>query len=308
MSIVFFGTPSFALPTLKLLVETGEDVRLVVTQPDKPQGRKRDVIPPPTKVYALSKGIDIIQPHSLKDEKVCDVLRKYNPEFFVVVAYGKILPKDVLSIPSIAPVNIHGSLLPKYRGAAPIQWAIINGEQKTGVTTMLMDEGLDTGDILLQAETDISNDDDFITLSERLSTIGADLLMQTLKGLRNKTIKPMKQDDTLATYAPPLKVEDARILWQKTSTEIFNLIRGINVWPVAYCFYKGERLKVFSAEPVSEDGLPGRIEDIRDGRLIVGTGRGSIAIKEIQPDGKRRMSCKDFLSGRRFLIKHDYLD
>lgn len=308
MSIVFFGTPNFALPTLKLLLESGEDISLVVTQPDKPQGRKREIIQSPIKAYALSKGLDIIQPHSLKEVSTVETLKKYSPDFFVVVAYGKILPKDVLLIPKIAPINIHASLLPKYRGAAPMQWAIINGEHETGVTTMLMDEGLDTGDMLLQERTEINLYDDFITLSERLSTMGAVLLLKTLKEFREGNIRPVKQDEGHATLAPPLKIQHGRIQWQKTSVEIFNLIRGINVWPVAYCYYKGERLKIYKAEPVSTEGLPGRIEDIRDGKLVVGTGKGSIAISEIQPDGKRRMSCKDFLSGRRFLIKDDYLD
>ncbi|MFQ3573037.1 MAG: methionyl-tRNA formyltransferase [Thermodesulfovibrionales bacterium] len=308
MSIVFFGTPAFALPTLKMLVETGEDVRLVVTQPDKPQGRKREIVQPPIKAYALSIGLNVIQPESLRGDNIVDVIKGYEPDFLVVVAYGRILPLEVLSIPKIAPINVHGSLLPKYRGAAPIQWAIIKGEKKTGVTTMFMDEGLDTGDMLLQSETDIGMDDDFNTISARLSLMGANLLLETIKGMREGVINPTRQDNSIATLAPPLRLEDGRIIWQKSAVEIFNLIRAINVWPVAYCYLKGLRIKIYSAEPLSQEGQPGRIEDIIDGRLIVGTGNGCVAIKELQPDGKRRMSCRDFLAGRRFLIKDDYLD
>lgn len=308
MSIVFFGTPKFALPTLQRLIQSGEDVSLVVTQPDKPQGRKREISQSPVKAYAISKGIEVIQPHSFKDNNIIETLKGQDADFFVVVAYGKILPSDVLKIPKIAPVNVHGSLLPKYRGAAPIQWALINGEEKTGITTMFMDEGLDTGDILLRAETYINPNDDFITLSERLSLMGADLLVQTIKAMREGNIKPLKQDNAHASYAPPLNIEDGRIKWEKTSMEIFNLVRGIKVWPVAHCYLKGERLKIYNVDPLQLDGLPGRIEDIRDGRLVVGTAKGCIAINELQPDGKRRMSCKDFLSGRRLSIKHDYFD
>lgn len=219
------------------------------------------------------------------------------PEIIVVVAYGKILPAQILRLPSHGCINVHASLLPKYRGAAPIQWAIINGEKKTGITTMLMDEGLDTGNILLQEETEISSDDNAETLGNKLAEIGASLLIRTIKGIRSGYIKPIPQKGT-PSYAPPLKKEDGRLNWSKTATEIFNFVRGMYPWPCAYCYLNKERIKITRVKMLEGSGIPRRVEKTGE-ELIVGTGEGLISIIELQPEGKIPMSAKAFLQGRR---------
>ncbi len=297
MRIIFFGTPAFAIPSLVALLQSEEEVIAVVTQPDKKKGRGRVSSPSPVKELAIDRGIKILQPVNIKDPLFLNGLSKIMPEIIVVVAYGKILPAQILRLPSHGCINVHASLLPKYRGAAPIQWAIINGEKKTGITTMLMDEGLDTGNILLQEETEISSDDNAETLGNKLAEIGASLLIRTIKGIRSGYIKPIPQKGTPG-YAPPLKKEDGRLNWSKTATEIFNFVRGMYPWPCAYCYLNKERIKITRVKMLEGSGIPRRVEKTGE-ELIVGTGEGLISIIELQPEGKIPMSAKAFLQGRR---------
>ncbi len=304
MAIVFFGTPDFAVPTLRSLIDSGEDTALVVSQPDRPKGRGRQISPTPVKALALTNRIPVLQPHKLHE--IRETLAKIEPEFLVVVAYGKILPKDILEIPKRGAINVHASLLPRYRGAAPIQWALLNGDSTTGVTTMLMDEGLDTGDILLKAEVPIAIEDNALSLSERLSVLGSRLLLETLQGLRKGLITPVPQSGE-PCYAPPIRPEQGRIDWQRPAREIANLVRGLYLWPQAYCYLGNERLKVFKAQAIEGTGVAGRIEAIEGGNIIVGCANGLLKIEELQAEGKRRLATRDFLSGRRLRPKDDYL-
>jgi methionyl-tRNA formyltransferase len=304
MRIAFFGTPLFAIPSLTALIQS-EEVIVVISQPDKRKGRDRISSPPPVKKLALERGIKILQPSNINDPLFIDKLSNLVPEIIVVVAYGKILPVQILKLPPHGCINVHASLLPKYRGAAPIQWAIINGEKKTGITTISMDEGLDTGDILLQEETEISDDDNTDTLSKRLAEMGASVLKKTIQGLKNKSIQPSPQVGS-PSYAPPFKKEDGRIAWSKTAVEIFNFTRGMYPWPCAYCYLNKERIKITKVKVLEGSGLPGRIEKSGE-EFIVGTGKGLISIIEIQPQGKKLMSAKAFLHGRR-LIKGTFFD
>lgn len=297
MRIIFFGTPAFAIPSLVALLQSEGEVIAVVTQPDKKKGRGRISSPSPVKELAIDRGIKILQPVNIKDPLFLNGLSKIMPEIIVVVAYGRILPAQILRLPSHGCINVHASLLPKYRGAAPIQWAIINGEKKTGITTMLMDEGLDTGNILLQEETEISSDDNAETLGNKLAEIGASLLIRTIKGIRSGYIKPIPQKGTPG-YAPPLKKEDGRLNWSKTATEIFNFVRGMYPWPCAYCYLNKERIKITRVKMLEGSGIPRRVEKTGE-ELIVGTGEGLISIIELQPEGKIPMSAKAFLQGRR---------
>lgn len=297
MQIVFFGTPSFAVASLKALLQSGGDVIAVVTQPDKRRGRDRTISFPPVKSLGIEEGIRILQPANIREQTFLDELRIVKPDIIVVVAYGKILPLQILSLPVYGCVNVHASLLPKYRGAAPIQWAIIRGEKKTGITTMLMDEGLDTGDILLQRETDIDDDDNSYTLSKKLSETGASLLVETIRDLKKGLIEPRPQAGE-PSYAPPMKKEDGRINWGNTSGEIYNFVRGMYPWPSAYCYLNRERIKITKAKALKGSGLPGRIEKTNN-EIIVGTSDGLISIIELQPEGKKVMAAGEFLRGRR---------
>lgn len=296
MRIVFFGTPFFALPTLKALLHS-EEVIAVITQPDKRKGRDHMSSPSPVKEFALDNEIKVLQPVKIKDPLFLDELRDMNPEIIIVAAYGKILPLQILSLPEHGCINVHASLLPKYRGAAPIQWAIINGEKKTGVTTMLMDEGMDTGAILLQKETDIYDDDNAGTLGGRLADTGASLLIETIKKIKEGILTPSLQEGD-PSYAPPLKKEDGRLNWERTAGDIFNFVRGMYPWPCAYCYLNEERIKITKVKTIEGTGAAGRIEKAGE-ELIVGTGEGLISIIELQPEGKRLMTAKDFLQGRR---------
>lgn len=301
MSIVFFGTPEFAVPSLRALIEAEEDITLVVTQPDRPKGRGHKPYPSPIKTAALEAGLRVMQPTSLRDGAILKKIADAKPEFIIVVAYGRVLPCLMLEIPHHGCINLHASLLPKYRGAAPIAWAIINGDRQTGVTTMLMDEGLDTGPILLQREMEINDDDTAGSLSLKLAELGASLLIETLEGMRGGLIKPTPQKGT-ASYAPPLKKEDGLIDWSKSAIEIFNLVRGMQPWPGAYCYLGNERIKILKTKPLGNIGVqygrPGMIVKARD-ELIIGTGRGLLSIVELQPSGKNPMSASAFLQGRK---------
>lgn len=298
MSIIFFGTPEFAVPSLKALIRSGETISLVVTQSDKVKGRGHKLSPPPVKVAALEAGLRVAQPGSLRDEMFLRDMSSLAPEFIIVVAYGKILPKQVLELPGRGCVNVHASLLPKYRGAAPIAWSIIRGEEKTGISTMLMDEGLDTGPVLLQREIDISADDTAATLGLKLAEAGASLLTETLKGMRDGSVKPMPQTGE-ATYAPPLKKEDGLIDWSKSAAEISSFVRGMHPWPGAYCFIDDERVTLLKTMPLTGEGKPGALLRLEKDRLIIGTGRGVLAVMELQPSGKRPMPASAFIPGRK---------
>ena len=305
MRIVFFGTPLFAVPSLNALLESQEAVVAVVTQPDKRKGRDRILSPPPVKELALRKGVSVLQPKSLKDLLFLDELYKLKPEMIVVVAYGKILPPQILELPPHRCINVHASLLPKYRGAAPIQWAIIKGEKKTGITTMLMDQGMDTGDILLQEETEVYDDDNSETLGKRLADIGGSLLIKTIQKVKEGSVRPVPQTGT-SSYAPPLKKEDGRIDWSNAAVGIFNFVRGMYPWPCAYCYLNGERIKITQAKALDGHGIAGRVEKAGE-ELLVGTGKGLISVIQLQPQGKRLMTAKEFLMGRR-LKKGTFLD
>ncbi len=306
MRIVFSGTPLFAVPSLKALLQSGEEIVAVVTQADKKRGRDRIPSPPPVKEFAIHSEIKVLQPTNMKDPAFLNELSFMKPDIIVVVAYGKILPLPILKLPHLGCINVHASLLPKYRGAAPIQWALINGEKKTGVTTMLMDEGLDTGNILLQEETEIADEDNAGTLSQRLSEMGASLLMKTIKGIKGGSLKPVPQGGT-PSYAPPLKKEDGRIDWSRSATEIFNFVRGMYPWPCAYCYFNNERIKITRVTVFEGSGVPRRVEKASKDKLIVGTGKGLISILELQPEGKKSMPAAAFLQGRR-LKEGSYFD
>jgi methionyl-tRNA formyltransferase len=297
MRIVFFGTPSFAVPSLDALLQAGHEVTGVVTQPDKRKGRGRVLSSPPVKELAAGRGLTVMQPERIRDSLFIRALGDINPELIVVVAYGKILPPDVLTLPRRGCINVHASLLPKYRGAAPIPWAIIRGEKKTGITTMLMDEGLDTGDILLREEIDINRDDTAETLTKKLAEAGASLLIKTLRKMEDSSLRPLPQTG-IPSYAPPLKKEDGRIDWTGTAEDIYNFVRGMYPWPCAYCYLKNERIKITKVRVIKGPGIAGRVEEA-GGRLIVGTGKELISIIELQPEGKKSMTAQDFLRGRR---------
>lgn len=299
--IIFMGTPSFAVPTLELLGKSNHDIVLVVTQPDRPRGRGRKTFPSPIKETAIRLGYDLIQPDAVRTEAFSDLLMKYEPDFFVVTAFGHILSEKILSIPRIGAINIHASLLPRYRGSAPIQWAIINGEKETGVTTILMDKGMDTGDILLSSKTKITADETSATLHDRLSCLGAELLIETLTLYQNDQIDPVPQDHTLASYAPMLKKNDGRIDWTMSSHKIEAFIRGMTPWPGAFTFLGEKRLKIFSALPVliENDAPPGVVVEGFPDELRVSTGKGLLSMLEIQGESGKRLVIKDFLRGHK---------
>jgi len=295
MRIVFMGTPDFAVPSLQRLVDDGHEVVAVYCQPDKPQGRHFTLTPPPVKVLAQQLGIEVLQPPTLKNEEAQQILAKFAPDIIAVAAYGKILPKAVLDMPKYGCINVHGSLLPKYRGAAPIQWAVINGEEKSGVTIMQMAEGLDTGDMLLVRDTEIGADETAGELFDRIATLGADALSEALVNIEN--LKAVPQDDALACWAPPLKKADGEINWQKKNTEIYSLIRGVSPWPGAYTIFGAKRLKIHKAALCDKNGEAGALLD--DARLIIGCGEGSVELLEVQLEGAKRISAADFIRGQR---------
>lgn len=296
MRIVFMGTPDFAVPSLQALIDAGHDVCAVYTQPDKPQGRKQILTAPPVKTLALEHDIPVFQPNTLKNEDEQARLRELAPEVIIVVAYGKLLPKAVLDIPPHGCINVHGSLLPRWRGAAPIQWAVIAGDEMAGVTTMQMAEGLDTGDMLLTYETKVGEKETAGELFDRLAQSGAELLTQTLVKLDE--IEPRPQDDAQSCYAHMLDKQMAVIDWSRSAHEIDCLIRGLNPWPIALTTLSGERLKVFAAEKAAGNGEPGTVleADPKKG-LTVACGEGALRLTEIQLVGGKRMKATDFLRG-----------
>lgn len=299
MKIIFMGTPEFAVPTLEALFQSEHLIVSVVTQPDRPKGRGQESQPPPVKRFALEKGLTILQPEKVNTPEFIEVLRAQEPDVIVVVAFGQILSRKALEIPRFFCMNLHASLLPRHRGAAPINQAIISGDEETGVTTMKMDVGMDTGDVLIARRIPITDSDNAQTLHDTLAIEGASLTLETIRCLEQKTLTPVPQDHSQATYAPKLKKEDGFIRWDKRAVEIRNLVRGLEPWPGAYTFYKAKRLKVCGAQVSSgEPGdVPGTVARISDYGIEVGTGAGRLIVTELQPEGKKRMSAMDFLHG-----------
>ena len=299
MKVVYMGTPDFAVAPLKALVENGYDVCAVVTQPDKPVGRKAILTPPPVKVQAQELGIKVHQPQTLKNGEGLDILREYNPDIVVVVAYGKILPKDFLEFPKFGCINIHGSILPKYRGAAPIQRCVLDGEEFAGVTSMQMDVGLDTGDMLLVEKTPIGENETAGELFDRLAPMGADLLIKTLKAIENREIVPEKQNDSESTYAAMLDKSMSRVDWNNSAQQVHNQIRGLDPWPVALTVLDGKTLKLFKSYVSKElsGGKSGQVQVTKDGLAVYCGDSRAVVITEVQFEGKKRMKSADFLRG-----------
>jgi len=299
LKLVFCGTPGFAVPSLERLAEAGFEIALVVTQPDRPRGRGMELALSPVKQAALRLGLPVVQPEKIKSNAEFQArLEAIRPDAIIVVGYGRIVPQWMLDLPRLGNINLHASLLPKYRGAAPIQWAIANGESVTGVTTMKIDAGLDTGDILLQQEIAIAPDDTAETLAARLAEPGADLLVETLRGLEDGTIQPRPQDNRSATLAPILRKEDGRIDFRRSAGEIRNRLRGFQPWPGGFTTFRGKNLQVANAT-VAQRTLPaGELRMEVDG-LFVGCGNSSLALLEVQPEGKKKMPVRDFVHGYR---------
>lgn len=301
MRILFMGTPDFALFSLRALCESGEDVVGVVTQPDKPKGRGYALTPPPVKVYAAERGLPVYQPATLRDEAFASLLREIDPDLIVVVAFGKILPKNVLEYPKYGCVNVHGSLLPAYRGAAPMQRAIIDGCGETGVTTMMMDVGLDTGDMLVIEKMPIEEHDNFETVHDKLGELGAHALLETVAQIKNGTLVRAKQDDALATYAAKIEKCDCSIDFSRDARAVHDLIRGLSPIPLAFTHTPdGKLLKVTAAEvaETETDAPAGTVVSLDGGRITVACGRGAVALLSVLPEGKKRMRAADFINGR----------
>jgi len=300
LTLVFCGTPAFAVPTLEKLAAAGFHIPLVVTQPDRPRGRGLELVASPVKQSASRLGVPVTQPDKIKNnDEFRGQLAAIQPDAIIVVGYGRLIPQWMLDLPPLGNINLHASLLPKYRGAAPVQWAIARGETVTGVTTMRIDAGLDTGDVLLQRELPISPDDTAEILAPRLALVGADLTIETLHGLQAETITPRPQDDAEASLAPILKKEDGLIDFSRSATEIFNRIRGFQPWPGTYTRFRGKNLQIWKATPTAEPLPPAELHSLEN-RLLVGCGHNSsLELSEVQPEGKRRMPARDFLHGYR---------
>lgn len=299
LRILFMGTPQFACPTLQMLIDRGENVIAVVTQPDRPKGRGQQVQLPPVKELALSHNIPVMQPVKLRAPEAVEAIRELEPDLIIVVAFGQILPKALLDIPRYGCINIHASLLPRYRGAAPLNWCIINGEQETGITTMLMDVGLDTGDMLLKKTTAITPEDDAASLHDRLSALGAETMAETLELLLAGELRPEKQDDSLSSYAPMLKKELGEINWNSPTEKIINLVRGVTPWPGAYTKIDGKVVKIHKVHAGSGRGTPGEVLKTGKTGIEAATKDGSIIIEELQLEGKKRLKAAEFLAGCR---------
>lgn len=300
MRIVFMGTPDFALPCLEALIEKGHNICAVVTQPDRPKGRGHKLMPPPVKELAERLGIKVYQPEKVKTKDFVDILKSINPEMIVVVAFGQILSKEILDIPKYGCINVHASLLPKYRGAAPINWSIINGEKVTGITTMFMAEGLDTGDIILKREISIDDSDNAKTLHDKLSVLGAKVLIDTVSLFENNKVVKIPQEEIEASYAKMLDKSTGRIEWSNDANSIFNQIRGVTPWPGAYTTYNGKMMKVFMAKVVNckfESAKCGEIIDKDRTSFTVFCGDNCLKILEIQFESEKRMTVEEYLKG-----------
>ena len=297
--ILFMGTPDFAVPVLKSLVAGPDEVVAVVTQPDREKGRGKRLSPPPVKTAALQAGLPVLQPTKIKTQEFRDTLAAFRPDLAVVVAYGRILPPSLLELPPLGCINVHGSLLPKYRGAAPIQWAVIKGETEVGVTVMRMDEGMDTGDILLPASLTAVPEETAGSLFVKLADLGAQTLLKALDLLRQDALTPVPQDDSGATLAPMLNKEDGLMDWSRPAAELHCRIRGLDPWPTAYSFLEGKRFRFFVPEviPDSSGAPPGTLLEASRKGLLIATGQQAILVREIQPEGGKRMTVEAYICG-----------
>lgn len=304
MRIVFMGTPEFAVPSLEALLSSGDQVVGVVCQPDRPKGRGHQLVAPPVKLVAERAGIPVLQPLKIRTPEFLQSLSSWQPDVIAVAAYGRILHAPILQLPPMGCVNVHGSLLPRYRGAAPVQWAVINGETETGITTMLMDEGMDTGAMLLQEKLEILPEDTAGTLAPRLAALGGRLLIDTLTQLKGGTLVPTKQDDQQATMAPLLKKEDGLINWTLSATSLANRVRGLSPWPGAYTFLGDERWNIWKAvtQVSATTDTPGTIVAVNKQSILVATGEGLLEIREIQTANSKRMAVAQFLAGHRVVV------
>lgn len=300
MKIIFMGTPEFAVPSLEMLITEGYEIIAVVTQPDKPKGRGNKLTAPPVKEFALKHGINVLQPSKIKTPEFIEQIRALSPDLLVTAAYGKILSKDLLEVPALGCINVHGSLLPAYRGAAPIHWAVINGERITGITTMFTDVGLDTGDILLKKELDIDSDITEGELHDKMAILGAGVLKDTLAELKKGSLVRKGQDDALSSYAPIISKELGLIDWSKTAQQIHNLVRGTNPWPGSYTFLNGNRMRIWKTNLASykeTDLANGEIAQVSLDGILIKCSDGYILVKEIQFDSSKRMSVSDYVKG-----------
>jgi methionyl-tRNA formyltransferase len=301
MRLIFLGTPAFAVPALERIVAAGHRVLAVVTQPDRPRGRGQNAAPPPVKQAALRLGLPVYQPERVRRPEAVEFLRGLPVDAMVVVGYGQIIPQSIIDMAPLGIVNVHGSLLPRYRGAGPIQWAILNGETRTGVTTMRIDAGLDTGDMLLKAETAIGPDETAVELGQRLAVMGADLLVETLAGLAEGRIAAEKQDNAQATYAPLLKKEDGRIDWTRDARAIHNQVRGLQPWPGASTTFRGQALHIWKSRLWSgtapASASPGTWAGLKP--PVVSCGTGALELVEVQLEGRKRIPAADFANGQR---------
>ncbi|MEO3947535.1 methionyl-tRNA formyltransferase [Gorillibacterium sp. CAU 1737] len=301
VKILFMGTPDFAIPSLRVLLEEGHEVVGVVTQPDRPKGRKRVLTPTPVKEVALEYGLPVLQPERLRRPEGVAEVAKLEPDLIVTAAYGQILPKAVLDLPRLGCINVHGSLLPRYRGGAPIQYAVMNGDAETGVTLMYMAEGLDTGDMISKVVIPIHDEDTAGTIFDKLSVEGAELLRRTLPDLIAGRVTAVPQDEDAATYSPTIKREDELLDWSRSARELFNQIRGLNPWPVAYTHLNGEVLKVWAAAPptgqASLEQAPGTVLTVKGNGIEVATGSGTLWLTQVQPSGKKAMDAAAFGRG-----------
>ena len=299
MNIVFMGTPEFAVPTLREIYNSSHSIMSVVTQPDRPKGRGQIKVSSPIKNFAIENNIPVLQPENVNAENFIQSLLEKRPDYIIVVAFGQILHEALLKVPKQFCINLHSSVLPKYRGAAPINRAILNGDVRSGVTTMIMDKGMDTGDILLTRETLIEKDDDAQSLHEKLAEQGGKLVLETLARLEKNNLLPAPQDPDLASYAPKLKKEESLIDWKMAANNILNKIRGLTPWPGTHTFFKGKRLCILKSEVIKGEpsDRPGFVERITDSGIEVGTGEKRLKITAVKPEGKKAMPVKNFLSG-----------
>ena len=297
MKIIFMGTPDFAAASLEALIDSRHEIQAVVTQPDKPKGRKGELTPSPVKVVAEEKGIKVYQPLKVRDEEFVKTLRAYNPDVIVVVAFGQIIPLSILQMPKFGCVNIHGSLLPKYRGAAPIQWAVLDGEKETGITTILMDEGIDTGDILLKKTIQIDTDETSGSLFDKLMALGAETILETLDELEKGSLTPIKQGECPTAYAKMLIKAMGFIDFTRPAKELDCFVRGMDPWPSAYTRLSGKTLKLWKVRAVEGGGKAGSVIEIGKESFTIACGEGAIEVLEVQLEGKKRMSAGDFLKG-----------
>ena len=299
LRIIFMGTPDFAASNLQALIDGPDDIVAVVTQPNRPKGRGKKLTPPPVKLLAESADIPVLQPAKIRTEEFLNGLLSYQPDLIVATAYGRILPRSLLELAPMGSINVHGSLLPLHRGAAPIQWSVIKGDKEVGVTVIRMDEGMDTGDILLQTSIPAAADETASTLFDKLAQLGSETLLKAIKGLKDGTIAATPQDHSQATEAPMLKKSDGLIDWTKNAGELESLIRGLDPWPSAFCFLDGKRLRLFKPEIAYKENnaQPGSLLRADKRGLLIVCGKDTLLVKEIQPEGKKRMTVEAFLCG-----------